>query len=135
MRPSKGTPAARTWFCYKTKPFILKTAVSKNVLLTVAQLCAINDINAVGAPFDFAMDTMIGLKGPDIEFTFFRGTQAELKDLVGACSSYSSDSIVQIGRECGERKRRGLVAFVNEGSATCFSTRSFSSQDHALSML
>lgn len=48
------------------------------------QLCAINDIGTAGAPFDFAMDTMIGLEGSDVEFTFFRGTKTELQDFVGA---------------------------------------------------
>eukprot|EP00904_Undaria_pinnatifida_P001529 jgi/Undpi1/11377/HiC_scaffold_30.g13674.m1 len=48
------------------------------------QLIAINDINLAGAPFDAAMDAMIGLQGPDVEFTFFRGTKEELKDASGA---------------------------------------------------
>lgn len=49
------------------------------------QLIAINDINLAGAPFDAAMDAMIGLQGPDVEFTFFRGTQEELKNASGGC--------------------------------------------------
>ena len=31
------------------------------------------------------MDAMIGLQGPDVEFTFFRGTKEELKDASGGC--------------------------------------------------
>ena len=49
------------------------------------QLIAINDINLAGAPFDAAMDAMIGLQGPDVEFTFFRGTTEELKNASGGC--------------------------------------------------
>lgn len=33
------------------------------------------------------MGAMIALEGPEVEFTFFRGTQDELKDLVGASVS------------------------------------------------
>lgn len=40
-----------------------------------------------GAPFDVAMDAMIALEGPDVEFTFFRGSTEELKEVVGESSS------------------------------------------------
>ncbi|CAN0006550.1 unnamed protein product [Scytosiphon promiscuus] len=48
------------------------------------QLIAINDQTLAGAPFDVAMDAMIALEGPDVEFTLFRGTTDELKEVVGA---------------------------------------------------
>ncbi|CAB1114552.1 unnamed protein product [Ectocarpus sp. CCAP 1310/34] len=48
------------------------------------QLIAINDQTLTGAPFDVAMDAMIALEGPDVEFTFFRGSTEELKEVVGA---------------------------------------------------
>ncbi|CAM9537171.1 unnamed protein product [Pylaiella littoralis] len=48
------------------------------------QLVAMNDQTLAGAPFDVAMDAMIALEGPDVEFTFFRGTTDELKELAGA---------------------------------------------------
>lgn len=53
---------------------------------THAQLVAMNDKPLAGAPFDVAMDAMIALEGPDVEFTFFRGTTDELKELAGECS-------------------------------------------------
>lgn len=51
------------------------------------QLIAINDQTLAGAPFDVAMDAMIALEGPDVEFTLFRGTTDELKEVVGASIS------------------------------------------------
>ncbi|CAN0183519.1 unnamed protein product [Ascophyllum nodosum] len=43
------------------------------------QLIAINDINLAGAPFDAAMDALIGVQDPEVEFTLFRGTTDDLK--------------------------------------------------------
>lgn len=44
-----------------------------------------NDQPLAGATFDVAMDALIAIKGPDVEFTFFRGTTDELKELAGEC--------------------------------------------------
>ncbi|CAN0388883.1 unnamed protein product, partial [Ectocarpus sp. 13 AM-2016] len=44
-------------------------------------------VTLAGAPFDVAMDAMIALEGPDVEFTFFRGSTEELKEVVGESRS------------------------------------------------
>ena len=49
------------------------------------KLIAINDINLAGAPFDAAMDALIGVQDPEVEFTLFRGTTDDLKRAVGGC--------------------------------------------------
>lgn len=49
------------------------------------QLIAINDIKLAGAPFDAAMDALIGARDPEVEFTFFRGSTEDLKRAVGEC--------------------------------------------------
>lgn len=48
-----------------------------------AQLCAIYDTPLAGAPFDAAMDALIGLQGDEVELTLFRGTQEELREFIG----------------------------------------------------
>lgn len=53
---------------------------------------AINDSNMAGAPFNRAMDAMSQLKDPDVEFSFFRGTQAELQELMGENEHCKCDS-------------------------------------------
>ncbi|CAM9356806.1 unnamed protein product [Choristocarpus tenellus] len=47
------------------------------------QLVAINGEPMAGAPFDYAMSAMGKLEGSDVEFTFFRGSTAELQDVLG----------------------------------------------------
>lgn len=51
--------------------------------VTPLQLIAINDQTLAGAPFDVAMDALIGVEGPDVEFTLFRGSTDDLKEVVG----------------------------------------------------
>ncbi|CAM9851866.1 unnamed protein product [Sphacelaria rigidula] len=46
------------------------------------QLCAIYDTPLAGAPFDAAMDALIGLQGDEVELTLFRGTQEELREFI-----------------------------------------------------
>jgi len=46
------------------------------------QVVAINEENALGASFNYVIDLISQVKGPEITFTMFRGSTDELKDLV-----------------------------------------------------
>lgn len=70
-----------------------------------SQLIAINDVGMTGAPFDFAMNAMIALEGPDVEFTFFRGTQAELKEVTGEMPYHHSPNFVHVSALLETRTR------------------------------
>lgn len=79
---TSGARASFGFTSYHIPPFASLLRCPFPACLTV-QLIAINDINLVGSPFDAAMDAMIALQGPDVEFTFFRGTKDELRDVSG----------------------------------------------------
>lgn len=52
------------------------------------------------------MGAMMALEGPDVEFTFFRGSQEELKTVVGACGQIWYVSLVfRTGWETVDRSR------------------------------